>query len=99
MEKLISNYRKRPAKRGAGKGRLSLFLLLATVTLIFLSSSLSVVIGLLWLGGMLSFLIMLAGMNEDLSRDGAHRPEVAISACIENKRIGRAKLFFTTFNE
>jgi len=99
MEKMPSNYRKMPRKRVIAKGSLFLFLLLAAGTLLFLSGSISVLVGLLWLGGILSFFIMLAGMNEDINHDEAPRKVVMLSTYMERKRISNPRVFSPHYNE
>ncbi len=93
MKKMIWNYSVGPRKRVFKKRSLPLCLLLATVMLLFISGSISVVIFLLWVGVMLSFLIMLDGLNEGIYQDGVHRN---VSVDIDNKRLSPSKLFFPT---
>lgn len=99
MEKMAWNYRKAPRKSVVGMRCLSLSLLIATVALLSFWGSISVVVCLLWLGGLFSFFILLAGMNEDISPDVAVRKEVVIPAYIERNRIRKPRFFSPTYNE
>ncbi|WP_432822939.1 hypothetical protein [Trichloromonas sp.] len=99
MKRSTLNYREKPQNHKIGKRSMSLFLLLVTGTLLFLSGSISMLVCLLWLGGLFSFFIMLAGMNEDIADDAAPRKGAVIPVAIQHRSINSPRFFSPTHSE